>query len=674
MKIKIILFIAFLSVNISFSQNYKFGKVSKEELSETQNSLHPDADATVLYREYKSFYVYTQGDGFNLHTEVFERVKIYTKEGFNWATKKGVIYNHGKDREEITSIKGVTYNLEGGSIQKTKLKKGGVFEERISDYRVRSKFTMPNIKPGSVIEYSYKIISPFNDISDIELQYEIPIKKEIVEVSIPEYYVYKHYGNPQSKLNYSYSEDTKKIDIEIRGSSGVGTANYDKNYDRSGGAHGSASYKERTFLLDEENIPPLKSAIFVDNLDNYRATSIWELSVINFPGSTPKTYSTDWGSVTKNIYENDSFVNQLNKTNYFENDINSVIEGAESPLEKMNSIFNFVKSKVKWNNYYGYFPSKGVKKAYNEGSGNIGDINLMLVSMLRYAKLNANPVLVSTIDNGIPVFPTREGFNYVIAAVEFNGKLYLLDASEPFSSINLLPEVAMNWQGRLIRENGTSDWVGLYPGKASQKLTYVQAEIINSEVKALVRVRYSDHYAKNYRVNNFGEDLESQIKKLPINDKDVLVSELEVKDLDNLKPTLSLSYKVSSSSVIEEINEELYFSPMLFFTQLTNPFKADNREYPIYFGFPKSKKFTINIKLPEDYKVTSMPENAKGNLVGNMGGFTYLLKELPGNMLQLSVTINVNSPIILSDDFEYVKNMYNQIVEKENEKVVLSKI
>ncbi len=673
MKYKLV-FITLISVNISFSQNYKFGKVSKEELSETQNSLHPEADATVLYREYKSFYVYTQGDGFNLHTEVFERVKIYTKQGFDWATKKEVIYKHGKDREEMSSIKGVTYNLEGGSIQKTKLKKGGVFEERISDYRVISKFTMPNIKPGSVIEYSYKITSPFNDISDIDLQYEIPIKKEIIDVRIPEYYVYKHYGNPQSKLNYSYSEDTKKIDIEIRGSSGVGTANYDKNYDRSGGAHGSTSYKERTYLLDEENIPPLKSSVFVDNLDNYRATSIWELSVTNFPGSIPKTYSTDWGSVTKNIYENDAFVNQLNKTRYYESDINSVLEGAANPLEKMSYILNFVKSKVKWNNYYGYFPEKGVKKAYNEGSGNIGDINLMLVSMLRYAKLNANPVLVSTIDNGIPIFPTREGFNYVIAAVEFSGKLYLLDASEPFSSINLLPEVAMNWQGRLIRENGTSDWVGLYPNKTSQKLTYVQAEIIDGELKALVRQRYSEHYAKQYRVNNYGKSIENQIIKLPINDKNVFVSELEVKDLDNLKPSLSLSYKVSSFSIVEEINEKLYFSPMLFFAQLTNPFKAEVREYPIYFGFPKSKKFTINIKLPEGYKVTSMPKNAKGSLADNMGGFTYLLKELPGNTLQLSVTVNVNSPIILSDNFEYLKNMYNQITEKENEKVVLSKI
>ena len=638
MNFKLFLIITLISVNISFSQNYKFGKVSKEELSEKQNSLYPEADATVLYREYKSYYVYTQGDGFNLHTEVFERVKIYTKQGFDWATKKEVIYKHGKDREELTMLKGVTYNLEGGSIQKTKLKKGGVFEDRINDYRVISKFTMPNIKPGSVIEYSYKIISPFNDISDIDLQYGIPIKKEIVDVKIPEYYIYKHYGNPQSKINYKYSEDTKKIEIEIRGSSGVGTASYDKNYDRTGGDHGMATYKERTYLLEEENIPPLNSAAFVDNIDNYRATSIWELSVINFPGSIPKTYSTDWVSVTKNIYENDLFVNQLNKTKYYENDIANVIEGSTSPLEKMNAIFSFVKSKVKWNHYYGYFPENGVKKAYNEGNGNIADINLMLVSMLRYIKLKANPVLVSTIDNEIPVFPTREGFNYVIAAVEFNGKRYLLDASEPFSSINLLPEVVMNWQGRLIRENGTSEWVGLYPAKTSQIFTYVQAEILEEEVVALVKERHSGHYAKQYRVKNNGKTSGSQINSLSVASQDVEISEFEVKDLDNLNPNLSLSYKVSSSSFIENINGELYFSPMLFFTQLTNPFKGDKREYPIYFGFPKSKKFTINIKLPEGYKVSSFPENAKGSLADNMGSFTYLLKVLPGNSLQLSVT------------------------------------
>ena len=105
----------------------------------------------------------------------------------------------------------------------------------------------------------------------------------------------------------------------------------------------------------------------------------------------------------------------------------------------MALIFDFVKSKVKWNEYYGKYTSDGVKKAYKEQVGNVAEINLMLTSMLRYAGLNANPVLVSTRDNGIPLFPTREGYNYVISCVELPTGKVLLDATNKYGSPNILP-------------------------------------------------------------------------------------------------------------------------------------------------------------------------------------------------------------------------------------------
>ena len=66
-----------------------------------------------------------------------------------------------------------------------------------------------------------------------------------------------------------------------------------------------------------------------------------------------------------------------------------------------------------WNGMYGYTSDEGVKKAYDLKTGNIADINLILVGMLRAANLKANPVLISTRSNGVPLFPTMEGFNYV---------------------------------------------------------------------------------------------------------------------------------------------------------------------------------------------------------------------------------------------------------------------
>ena len=668
------LLVVLLSVT-GFSQNYKYGKVSKEELAETENVLYPEANATVLYREHSCYFEYRQGEGFTLYTKVFERVKIYNNDGFDWANHSFSTYNYGSDREKIEGLKATTYNLDDGSISKDKLSKSAVFDERASSYYLRHKFTLPNIKAGSVIEYTYTVSSPFNRIKNIDLQYTIPIKKEVVEVKVPEYYVFRNYGNPQASLNFNYQSSSEEKKIEMRKRSGLGTANYDANRtrDKSSSISSSVKYKENQFLLDETNIPPLKVEKYVDNINNYRAKSIWELALFNWPNEVPKTYTTDWGSVTKTIYERDTFVNELNKKDYFQSDLAEVLAGVTDPMEKAKRIYVFLKNKMSWNGDFGYYPNTGVKKAYKNGNGNVGDINLMLVSMLRSANLNANPVLISTKSHGIPVFPTLYGFNYVVAGLELSGKFYLMDGSSPSSDINLLPGRAMNWQGRLIKPDGTSAWVGLYPEFMSQDIVYAQAEIIGTELTANVRERLTGHFAKDYRFKYSDALLETQLEELQPGENIATYSNLEIKDLEYGKPFVNISFVANSGSIVEEINDDLYLSPMLFLANLENPFKADTRDYPIFFGFPQTKKYNITIKVPEGYQVTSLPVSSKASLGDDMGSYTYLIKESPG-MIQLSVVLELKSPIMLSDDYGYVKGMFSEIIEKENEKIILSKI
>lgn len=657
-----------------FSQNYKFGKVSKKELAETQNNMYPDAIATVLYREHKSYYEYRQGEGFTLYTKVYERIKIYSNEGFEWANQSFKTYNYGSNREKIENLKATTYNLEGNSIVKDKLSKRALFEERISNYHMLNKFTLPNIKSGSVIEYTYTTSSPFSKIEDIDLQYTIPIKKIMVEVNVPEFYIYRNYGNPQSSLNYNYEKSSEEIEIDIHSRSGIGSANYmSYNSNRAGNDAGTWTYKLNKYRLEESNIPPLKEEVYVDNLDNYRAKSIWELAVINIPNGVPKTYSTDWESVTKRIYETDAFVNQLNKKAYYQDDLAIATANLTDSMEKALNIFTLVKNKMTWDGDYGYFPEKGVKKAYTDGTGNVAEINLMLVSMLRSAKLNANPLLVSTKSHGIPVFPTLHGFNYVIAGLEFNGELYLMDATSLYSGINMLPGRAMNWQGRLIKPDGNSSWVGLYPDYLSKDVIYAQVEVIGTDVRVKIRERLTGHFAMSYRSKFSGTSIKEQLEGIQPGANIAEFKDLEVKDLNNGKPFVNLSFTATSSSMVDEINDELYLSPMLFFALLKNPFKNETRDYPIFFGYPKTNKYNVTIKVPEGYKVTHIPESSRATLANDLGSYTYLIKEAMGS-IQLSVVLELKSSIVLSDEYSYVKGMFSEIITKENEKIVLSKI
>src|SRR5690606_18368913 len=132
----------------TFAQNYDFGKVSKEELEEKHHPLDTSATATYLYKNRRTYIKYDQNLGFQLITDIHERIKIYKQDGFDYATNDVQLYKSGSDEEKVSGIRATTYNLVGGKIEETKLGKDGIFKNEISKYYNETKFTLPNIKEG----------------------------------------------------------------------------------------------------------------------------------------------------------------------------------------------------------------------------------------------------------------------------------------------------------------------------------------------------------------------------------------------------------------------------------------------------------------------------------------------------------------------------------------------
>ena len=658
---------------VTYAQDYKFGKVSRSELSQTVHPKDSTADAAVLYKKEDIYFVYTESDGFMQHREIHERIKIYNKQGFDYATEKIYLYEgNGGNKERITKLKGYTYNLIGGKIEKEKLKKDGIFEEDYNEFTEINTITMPNIKEGSVIEYSYKIVSPFLAVDDIIFQYNIPIDKFDFKFRTPEYYVYNKKVNPKAfyypKISNSVSESTGKYTTSS--SSRTNTINGSKNY-----GQGSFDYKEKVLFANEVDIPALKVEAYAGSLDNYRAKLILELSaILNSYGGVEKSFSTDWNKVCKSIIADSDFGNQLTRFNFFKNDIQAIVAKGNDDFQKALLLQTFVKSKVKWNGFYGYTAMKGTKKAYSEGEGNVADINLLLIAMLRSQGIKASPVLVSTRDNGVPIFPTRKGFNYVICMVESGEGYILLDATEPFSMINVLPSRTLNWQGRLLRDNGNSTWVSLRPSKQSSETTSLNIKINDDfSVEGKIRQSITDHLALNYRKNYSNLSADDHIKRLERNKGDIEISNLEfTNDMDITQP-VKISYDYEALDAIDDVGGNLYFSPMLFFAMDENPFKLEQREYPIDFAFPFKDSYLINIMLPEGYDVESLPKSEIFDFKDGESKFKYIIKQ-NGKFLQLSIEMNLGKSLINPNDYVVFKQFFNKVVEKQAEQVVLKKV
>ena len=111
---------------------------------------------------------------------------------------------------------------------------------------------------------------------------------------------------------------------------------------------------------------------------------------------------------------------------------------------------------------------------------------------------------------------------------------------------------------------------------------------------------------------------------------------------------------------------------MLFLTKKENPFKLDDRKYPVDFGAPWEDKCTITINLPEGYTVESLPEKIALALPDNLGNFRFLISHNNSKISIVSST-KINLSIIVPQYYTLLQTFYKKIIEKQAEKIVLIK-
>ncbi|MDX6180545.1 DUF3857 domain-containing protein [Flavobacterium sp. Fl-77] len=656
------------------AQEFKLGKVSIAELEQKVHPKDTAAVAAILYKKGASKIEFNQNDGFVLVTEVETRIKIYKKEGYDWANQ-GVVYYVGSSasREKVDFSDAVTFNLVNGKVEKTKLKSDGIFDENVNKYRSRKKITMPNVKEGSVLEFKYTVrTASIGMMRDWDFQTSIPVNYSEFKTYIPEYYVFnprqKGYVFPKvaTQKNNRSIVFTNKDRVSTGGPGGGGV--------RTEYSTDKLDYIETETTYSGEHFPAMKEESFVNNIDNYLSSISHELSMVKNPNQPVKMFSADWNSVVKTIYDYDTFGPELNKTGYFEDDIKTVLNGLNTPDEKIIALLNHVKSSVKWNGYFGYDCDSGVRKAYKEKTGNIADINLMLTAMLRYAGLTANPVLTSTRSNGIALFPNRTAFNYVIAAVETPTGYVLLDASDKYSVPNVLPLRVLNWQGRLIRKDGSSEEVDLMPKKVSNDIVFLSYAIDpEGKVSGKARRQCFDHNAMITRNNIEGLKEEEYLEKLENENNKIEISDyVRTNQKEILLPTIE-TYSFTGNNLCEVIGGKIYVDPMLFFSNHENPFKQEIREYPVDFGYPFLDKYSITIQIPEGFTVETLPAPVVMNMEDNLGSFKFVIAQNQ-NVLQLNVVHQINEAIVTTEKYDMLKEYYKGMVAKETEKIVLKRI
>ncbi|WP_299685066.1 DUF3857 domain-containing protein [uncultured Dokdonia sp.] len=659
-----ILFLFIAPVN---AQEFKAGKINKEYFDIPLNKEEKAAPAVFLNKYRRTHFEYRDElDGWLSYTIVHEVVKINSISGFSYGTKKIQLYNEVRESEVVKKVEAYTYNIEDDKVVKVKTPKERIIKSAINDNLDEVTITMPAIKQGAIIEYKYIVESSYYEIDDVIFQEDIPVKNVFAIIETPQFFDY-------NKFVKGYRDIVSKDYVRLRREN----ASFELRTPFGGRTNKTLvnriKYNDIVSEYHLQDIPALKEEPFVNNMENYRIAVVYELATVEFKKGIKEKRAKSWDEVAAYLNNPARVAGQIDRASFL-NDISDTLKSKSvATLDRMHLAYRYIQDRMVWDKEGNKFRSQDLKKAYYQKKGTAYEINALLVSLLKRMGLQAAPVMASTKNSGIPIFPTVDGFDYAIAAVYYDNKWILMDASGKNLYPGLLPERVMNWEGRLLKENGTSLAIPLFSNQHSDDKSSVIVSIDNKgKISGKCRKKYTNNEALYIRNILKGEDQDykEDVVKEIINENNVYDVVFE---LDKLSEPAIISYSFETSNYTELVDNKIYLSPHLFLEKPENPFKASTRELPIDFIYPRIVENTITYKLPKGYAVHSMPESLVLKLSSGLGSYKIAFKQVNGQSIQVISSFKNNSTLVKADAYQEIKNFYEQIVTKEKEKVVLIK-
>ncbi|UKT65341.1 DUF3857 domain-containing protein [Pedobacter mucosus] len=637
------------------AQNFNYGAITFEDIEFDNKVIDSNANAVVL-KEFGTTSI--QVDDANGKIElVFEhhvKIKIFNKEGFKEANIIIPTYKDDNREETISELKASTFNYINGKFEETLMSSKSVFTENRSKYTRLTKFTLPNLREGSVIEYSYKLRSPnlFN-FKTWEFQSNIPKVISEYLVYIPGIYNYNVSLRGFQKLTDQKVELSKEC-LRISGS--------------------SIDCSKISYLM--KNIPAFIEEDYMTASSNFKSAVYFELSDVTNPRGGKTSYTKSWRDIDYDLVSDKSFGSQMKKKDLFKDLVPTIIKNETDDLGKAKAIFNYFKKQIKWDNYFGKYSIDNIKKAIDTRSGNVADINLGLIAALSAANLDAEAVILSTRSNGNinKLYPVISDFDYVIAKVNIGDKSYLLDATEPLLPFGLLPLRCINDQGRVINLKKPSYWIDL---KASQKTasSYIVNGILNADGKITGTITtVSQGYAalnKRMEIKKYNSPAE-YVEKLDERLTRIKILDQSISNLDSVENPLTEKYEVEFSIIGDKNKDQFYFSPFFISTITKNPFNLNDRTYPVDLGAASDERIIINITVPNDFGLIEKPKDMAIGLP-DLGGRYLLRTGLEAGTLSLSQILQFNKAIYQPDEYLILKEFYSKIIQNQKTEFLIKK-
>ncbi len=604
---------------------YPFGDINLADLRMTTYAPDSTAGAVKLLSYGHTFY----NEGTNqIKLVIHERIKILNKEGLSFGDLALTFPN----KIRVGKLRARVYNLdEAGELVVAKVNSRKIFKERTGDKKRNIKVTFPEVRVGSVIEYSFEVNTRLSaTFYPWYFQDFIPVRHSEFFIEFPSFASYK-----VKLVNDRFMEYVSTPDGE-----------------------------QQRFIA--KNLPAVKPEPFVGNLNDYRCAVSFEVSgTSQFRTVGDEQVVADWSGVNRDLLFNISFGRRLTEVEKLA-ELVPDLDGL-SDLEKIRLIRETVMEQMTWDKTEGLAVLLPLDEVWKERVRPAQEINMLLIAMLREAGFDADPVVISTRDKGNPdpgnAFINQ--FNYVVAHVSLESEEgILLDAAYEQYPTGLLPTRLINKIGLLVdyeaprwidlNLNGERE-VSIYSSEINfdedlnmeGMLTIVEGGVTAIEERKALRSKSEDEILDYYRERFSGLSVESA-------------------ELENLEDSpKKLKVRLSFTREAEETyGPDVFLNPLIFRKMIENPFKASQRLTPVDYEVPQVRRWVYTIKLPESIRVKALPEPMALLLPDDEGLFIYNIAARQ-NEIKVLVKYSLEKTFFTVNEYPKLRNFFQEVASSQ---------
>ncbi|WP_353165099.1 DUF3857 domain-containing protein [Empedobacter brevis] len=621
MKLKItLLFLLFALYTNAQTKDFKLGKVSEQEIKLNQVPFEKDANAVILSEEGKM-----ELTPANYYLTVKRRIKILTEKGIDEANIQLSYYSKNK-REAISGIKGSTINIVNGTEQISAIDEKEIFEVSINELYSAKKFTFPNVKVGSIIEYTYRKSSEHNfSIDAWNFQHELPTLLS------------KFRLNNQAYGTYSIISIGDALNTKYKGKSSA-TEWVLTNI---------PSYKQLRYVYNPED----QSERIKIQADNYHTDG------------AKKTTVNAWKDLIQDINNQyDSYRNP-----FAVKDIAQNIPNGKDEIETLRNVIHYINTNVKWNRFYGIIPSRSNKTLLKEKSGSTADMNLLLHEILTAKGFETSLILFSSRHHGQILFsyPIVNQFNSVLTVVKLNKGTsnVILDASKlNKEQIEFGPLDAFNYHGVVLKK-GEPSFV-----KLNQKLSYYESSMKYDFMNNGNLVLYRKDKLNGYFYDD-DVDEKNVLNRFVTESLDVRLD--EEKSDKTFFETDSYVKNYRAKAIIPNAPFYTFINPLREFLKHYT-FEDKNRQRKIEFDYPYLFNIQVKSKIPEGYEVV-IDEKYKAHHKIELGLEYYQEAKVKDGQLILAIQFLLPEGVYEAEKYNELKQFFEKIKIEAVKEILMKK-